>query len=80
MDTQMPSNSPLSQELSLYTERKQEWLAEHENHFVVIAGTTVAGFFLDYAAAWLAGMKSFGAQSPFLIKQICSSEPVFYVY
>ena len=74
------SHSPLAVELAIYAQRKQEWLDKHENEFVVIAGEAVAGFFLDYASAWSAGLKRFGASSPFLIKQVCSSEPVFYVY
>jgi hypothetical protein len=74
------SNMPLAAELAMYAQRKQEWLDKHENEFVVIAGEAVAGFFLDYASAWSAGVKRFGTGSPFLIKQVCSSEPVFYVY
>lgn len=76
----MTKSRPLETELAFYEQHKNEWLPEHENEFIVIAGTKIAGFYSDYAAAWDAGAQRFGAESPFLIKQVCSIEPVYHVY
>jgi len=76
----MISDHSLETELAFYEQHKQEWLPEHENEFIVIAGASIAGFYRNYEAAWDAGAQRFGAESPFLIKQVCSIEPVYYVY
>jgi len=74
------TQSPLGRELAFYERHKSEWLPRYENQFVVVAGDKVAGFYKDYESAWEAGTKEFGAQSSFLIKQICVHEPVYFLY
>jgi hypothetical protein len=74
------SKRALSQELRTYEQKKPEWLKAHENEFVVISKDEVAGFYPDYQSAFTAGVKRFGVRDPFLIKQVCSSEPVYIVY
>jgi len=74
------ANNPLARELAFYELHKPEWLPHHENHFVVVAGDDVAGFYRDYESAWDAGTKKFGLKANFLIKQICSHEPVYLLY
>ena len=69
----------LEAELRSYRVNKREWLQAHLGEFVVISGTTVAGFYPDYEAAFRAGLRRFGAKD-FLIKQICSQEPVYFIY
>jgi hypothetical protein len=71
---------PLEQELAFYGQHKSEWLPLHENQFVVVGGDTLLGFYEDYASAWEAGAKRFGAQANFLIKQVCQEEPVYFLY
>jgi hypothetical protein len=70
----------LETELRIFEERKSEWLRSHLGDFVVIAGTTVAGFYSDYEKAYNAGLQRFGIQGEFLVKQLCTEEPVYLIY
>ena len=72
--------NPLEHELTFYEQHKSEWLPHYENQFIVIAEDKVAGFYKDYEDAWDAGTKEFGLKANFLIKQICSHEPVYFLY
>jgi hypothetical protein len=76
----MPAEDPLRRELSVFHAHKHDWLSTHTGEFVVIAGDRVEGFYLDYEAAWDAGVKAFGLQTSFLIKQIFETEPVYGIY
>ena len=76
----MDEADPLKKELVFYESKKKEWLSTHPNHFVVIAGERVAGFFPDYESAFKAGIRTFGVNSEFLIKQVCAAVPVYVVY
>jgi hypothetical protein len=71
--------STLETELQFYRMHKNEWLLSHLGEFAVIGGTTVAGFYPDYEVAFQAGFRKFGARD-FLIKQIYSQEPVYFIY
>jgi hypothetical protein len=71
---------PLSQELAVYNNRKTEWLKDHRDQFVVIAGEQIAGFYADYESAFKAAIRAFGIGRQFLIKQVCVAEPVYVVY
>jgi hypothetical protein len=74
------AQNPLDHELAFFERHKSEWLNNHENQFVVVAGDKIAGFYADYESAWDAGTKEFGHQANFLIKQICQHEPVYFLY
>jgi hypothetical protein len=74
------AQNPLRNELAFYEQHKLEWLPRYENHFVVVAGDKIAGFYKDYESAWDAGTKQFGPRASFLIKQICLHEPVYFLY
>jgi hypothetical protein len=80
MNNEMTTSDPLSRELDVYNARRREWLESYLNQFVVIAGDQVAGFHPDYESAFKAGIQVFGVQQPFLIKEICVTEPVYVVY
>ena len=67
-------------ELDLYERNRQEWAASHRDQFAVIRGVSVEGFYETYAAAFLSAVQKFGANSEFLIKQVCAEEPVFVIY
>jgi hypothetical protein len=54
------TQNPLDRELAFFERHKSEWLDNHENQFVVVAGDKVAGFYIDYESAWDAGTKEFG--------------------
>lgn len=72
--------NPLERELAFYEQHKAEWLPHYENHFVVVGDNKVAGFYKDYESAWDAGTKEFGPEAPFLIKQVCLHDPVYFLY
>ncbi|HZU33619.1 MAG TPA: hypothetical protein VFB79_21070 [Candidatus Angelobacter sp.] len=76
----LDAQNPLQHELAFYENHKSEWLPQYENHFVVVGGDQIAGFYKDYESAWDAGTKKFGLQASFLIKQICLHEPVYFLY
>ena len=82
MDRENMANlqNPLERELAFYEQHKSEWLPSYENRFVVVAGDKIAGFYEDYETAWDAGTREFGLEAAFLIKQICSHEPVYFLY
>jgi hypothetical protein len=69
----------LEDELRLFGQHKQEWLQSHTGAFVVIGGTTIAGFYPDYESAFRAGLQKFASKA-FLIKQVCAEEPVHFIY
>jgi len=71
---------PLKNELAFHEMKKREWLNRYLNQYVVIADEQIAGFFMDYEAAFKAGIQAFGIGRLFLIKQICAAEPVYVVY
>jgi hypothetical protein len=70
---------PLQRELQVFEQHKREWLASNPGKFVVIAGTTVAGFYSDYESAFHAGLKRFGVTGTFLVKQVWAEQPVYLI-
>ncbi len=74
------AKKPLERELAFYERNKSQWLPGHENEFVVVAGDTLVGFFPSYESAWDAGAQKFGPGASFLIKQVRSHEPVYFLY
>jgi hypothetical protein len=72
--------SPLSNELRVYQEHRDEWLRANAGKFVVIQDSTVAeGFFDTYSEALKAGLQRFGVNRNFLVKQVWTTEPVYFV-
>jgi hypothetical protein len=67
-------------ELRVFEAKKESWLREHANEFVVISGSTVAGFYPTYAQAYEDARRKFGFDRLFLIKQVMVEEQVFVVY
>ncbi len=64
-------------ELKVFEEHRQEWSRSHPGDFVVIRGQEIANvFFGSYSDALKAGLKKFGVQSGFLVKQVWITEPV----
>ena len=74
------TKSSLAQELSYYESHKDEWVKSHAEKFVLIGDTTVGGFFSSYEEAFESGLKAFGLDREFLIKQVIDHEPVFVIY
>ena len=75
----MVAGGPLSAELQLFEQHRHEWSRSHPGAYVAIQDEAVEGFFGDYAEALKAGLQKFGAQRPFLVKQIWITEPVYLV-
>jgi hypothetical protein len=67
-------------ELRVFEEHRHEWLQSHSGDFVVIADSTVAGFYPDYESAFKAGLNKFGVRGNFLVKQVWAEEPVYLIH
>jgi len=76
----MAEKDELKTEREVFAEHRQEWLRSNTGDFVVIAGTTIAGFYPDYESAFRAGLKTVGVSGNFLVKQIWAEEPVYLIY
>lgn len=70
----------LEQELQVFEQNKREWLRSNPGQFVVIAASTVAGFFQDYETAFRAGIQKFGVRGTFLVKQVWAEQPVYLIH
>ena len=75
-----PQQKVLQEELEVFERHKGQWVLEHLAAFVVISGTTVAGFFPDYESAFKEGLAKFGVRANFLVKQIWAEEPVYLIH
>ena len=76
----MVPSGQFSAELRVFEQHRQEWSRSHPGEFVVIQGNDIAeGFFGTYADALRAGLKRFGVQSGFLVKQVWVTEPVYCI-
>ena len=73
------ANGAFAKELEVYRRYQSEWLSAHVGSFVAIQGEQVGGFFGSYAEAFRSGLARFGAEHEFLIKQVCQTEPVYYI-
>jgi len=66
-------------EFRVFQQHEKKWLQSHPGEFVVIAGTSLAGFYPNYEAAFRAGLRKFGISGEFLVKQVCVEEPVYLI-
>jgi hypothetical protein len=72
--------SPLEIELKVFEDHRRDWAQAHLGKFVVIRENNfLKAFFDEYEDAFKAGIKEFGAERNFLIKQIWKTEPVYFV-
>jgi hypothetical protein len=70
----------LQRELTVFEQHKNEWLTTHPGDFVVIADTTIGGFYPDYESAFMGGVSKFGTRGSSLVKQIWAEEPVYLIH
>jgi hypothetical protein len=76
----METATPLEIELGVFDQNRRVWAETHLGKFVVIQDRTVIDeFFNAYEDAFLAGVRQFGTDRNFLIKQIWKIEPVYFV-
>jgi hypothetical protein len=74
------ATEPFSEELKVFQDHRHEWLQSGLGKFVVIQDAVVAdGFFETYADAFNAGLQRFGVRREFLVKQVWTTEPVYFV-
>jgi hypothetical protein len=70
----------LQKELEIFEQHRKEWSRIHPGLYVAIQDETVLeGFFETYTEALRAGLQRFGAGRSFLVKQIWTTEPVYFV-
>ncbi|MCL5674217.1 MAG: DUF5678 domain-containing protein [Candidatus Omnitrophica bacterium] len=65
----------LEKELKFYERKKEEFLKEHENQFVLIKDEKVIGFYNSPEEAYDEGAKLFGLE-PFFIKEVVRNEQI----
>ena len=70
----------LETERKFYEQHRAEWVADHSGKFALVRENRLVGFFEDYESAFKEGLRQFGLESPFLIKQVWPQEPVFAIY
>jgi hypothetical protein len=73
------STAHLEKELATYERHKSELLAQGEGKFVVIQGDRTLGTWDTFEDAVKAGYATFGAKSPFLVKQVSTVDQVHFV-
>jgi hypothetical protein len=72
--------TPFETELRVFEQHRAEWSRSHRGEFVAIQGEEIAeGFFGTYSDALKAGLQRFGVRNEFLIKQVWTTEPVYYI-
>ena len=76
----MSEAKTLQAELQVFEQHKREWLRTNPGKFVVIAKTTIAGFYPDYESAFKAGLNKFGVGGIFLVKQVWAEQPVYLIH
>mgnify|MGYP001570019305 FL=1 len=67
-------------EREFYAAHKKEWVSTHLREFVLIKGNNSAGFYSTFESAFEAGLKKYGAEEDFFIKEIVETEPLNFVF
>lgn len=76
----MADTGLFAKELTVFEKYRKDWSRSHPGEFVAIQDDVIVeGFFSTYGDALRAGLKKFGAQRNFLVKQIWKIEPVYFI-
>ena len=71
----------LSRELEVYQAHRDQWVRSNAGKFVAIRDSEILdGFFSSYSEALKAAVNRFGVHRSFLVKQISSADPVYFVF
>jgi hypothetical protein len=70
----------LDRDAEVYELHRREWARAQQGKFVLIHNGAIDDFYPDYSSALREGLRRFGVNAQFLIKQVCATEPVFLVY
>jgi len=65
----------LKEELCFYESKKDEWLEQYNEKFLLIKGNELIDFFESFSDAYKDGVKRFG-NTPFFIKQVVEVDPI----
>lgn len=65
----------LERELEFFESKKEEWLKDYKDKFVLIKGEELIDVFSTFEDAYKEGVKRYGNQ-PFLIKKVTEEEEV----
>jgi len=78
----MPTDekSRLATEMAFYAEHKAQWLEKHSGEYIVAQDKHLLGFFDSWESALKAGLRAFGVQRDFLVKQVLAQDPVYFVF
>jgi hypothetical protein len=76
----MSKSKLLATEIKVFEQHRREWARCHTGEFVVIQDDDVAGFFGDFAEAFRAALKRFGARREFLVRQVWIVDPVYLIF
>jgi hypothetical protein len=69
----------LEVELDFFEIHRAEWCREHNGKFAVVQDETLLGFFGEFETAFKAGVNAFGGGRNFLVKQVFSVDPIYFV-
>ena len=75
----MAERPKFATEIAVFEQHRLEWAKTHAGKYVLIRDTDFGGFFTEYAEALREGLRRFGAEREFLIKQVGLSDPVYVV-
>lgn len=76
----MTEAASLRKELDVFEQHRKEWSRSHPGEYVAIQDDVILdGFFGTYAEAFKAGLRKFGVRRSFLVKQVWTTEPVYYI-
>ncbi len=76
----MASPALFSTELKVFEKHRKEWSQLHAGEYVAIQDEIILdGFFNTYAEAFKAGLRKFGVRRSFLVKQVWTTEPVYFI-
>jgi len=70
----------LATELAFYAVHKAEWLTQHTGEYVVAQDRYLLGFYDSFQSAFKAGVRAFGVERDFLVKQLLAREPVYFIF
>lgn len=69
----------LERELAFFESHRLEWAKEHSGKFVAIQDETATDFSDEWEDALRAGLKAFGHERPFLVKEVLEKDRVIYI-
>jgi len=76
------TNDPVklfAQEMDFFEVHRQEWVNLYPRKFAVLKGAAVHGFYDTSMAAYESGVRQFGENTPFMIKEVLPEDIVLHI-